>query len=183
MVNYEPGQDRNVAALNILVMCDGFIIMKNRHEHFMKLALKEAQKAYFKDEVPIGCVLVKDDKVIARGHNLRENKKLVSSHAEMEAINKANKKLSNWRLVDVDLYVTCEPCLMCMGAIYQSHIRSVYYGCRDPKGGAISSSINFKEIKNLNHYPLIEGGILEEECSSLIKDYFKNKRDIKKQLK
>ena len=176
MVNYEPGQDRNVAALNILVMCDGFLIMKTREEKFMLAALKEAQKAAEIDEVPIGCVIVKDDRVIARGFNHRESKHDVSSHAEMEAIRKANKKLKNWRLVDCELFVTIEPCLMCMGAIYQSHIKSVYYGAKDPKGGAVSSSIEFKDIKNLNHYPEIKGGILEEECSQIIKNYFAKKR-------
>ena len=157
--------------------------MKHRKEYYMKKAILEANKASNIDEVPIGCVIVKDDKIIARGFNKRENKKLIISHAEIEAINKANKKLNNWRLVDCDLYVTIEPCLMCMGAIYQSHIRNVYFGAKDPSGGAIYSSINFNEIKNLNHYPHIEGGILEEECSSLIRDYFKNKRLTKKKLK
>ena len=142
----------------------------------MSKALKEAFKASLIDEVPIGCVIVKDNKIVARGHNKRENKLDVTSHAEMEAIRKANKKLQNWRLIDCDLYVTIEPCIMCMGAIYQSHIRKVYYGAPDPKGGAVSSSINFNEIKNLNHYPEIEGGVLQEECSQIIKDYFKNKR-------
>ena len=147
----------------------------------MKLALKEAQKALLIDEVPIGCVVVKDNKVISRGYNHRETKHDVSSHAEMEAIRKANKKLNNWRLVDCDLYVTIEPCLMCMGAIYQSHIKNVYYGAKDLKGGAITSSIDFSEIKNLNHYPNIVGGVLEEECSQIIKDYFKNKRAKRKE--
>ena len=142
----------------------------------MKLALKEAEKALLIDEVPIGCVIVKDNKIIARGFNKRETKQDVSSHAEMEAIRKANKKLKSWRLVDCDLYVTVEPCLMCMGAIYQSHIRSIYYGAPDPKGGAVSSSINFEEIKNLNHYPNIVVGVLEEECSQIIKGFFVKKR-------
>ena len=150
--------------------------MKNIHEHFMSIALKEANKASLIDEVPIGCVIVKDGKVVARGHNKREVKQDVTSHAEMETIRKANKKLKSWRLVDCDLYVTIEPCIMCMGAIYQSHIRKVYYGAPDPKGGAITSSIKFNEIKNLNHYPEVEGGVLQEECSQIIKDYFKNKR-------
>ena len=150
--------------------------MKHTKEYFMKRALLEANKAKEKDEVPIGCVIVKDNQIIARGHNNRENKNDVSSHAEMEAIRKANKKLNSWRLVDCDLYVTIEPCLMCMGAIYQSHIRNVYYGSKDPKGGAIESSLNFLDIKNLNHYPEVTGGVLEDECSKIIKDYFKNKR-------
>lgn len=142
----------------------------------MSSALKEAKKAELKDEVPIGAIIVKDNKVISRGHNLKESSHDVSSHAEMIAIRKANKKLNNWRLVDCDLYVTIEPCLMCMGAIYQSHIRNVYYGSKDPKGGAVISNIKFDEIKNLNHYPHIEGGILEEECSKIVKEYFKKKR-------
>ncbi len=142
----------------------------------MKKALLEARKAFDIDEVPIGCVLVKHNKIIARGHNTRETSEDVTAHAEINAIRKANKKLDNWRLVDTDLYVTIEPCLMCMGAIYQSHIKNIYYGAKDPKGGAVTSSIVFNEIKNLNHYPNIEGGILEEECSQIVKEYFKNKR-------
>ena len=142
----------------------------------MSKAILEAKKALLSDEVPIGCVIVLGGKIIARGFNLKENKKLVSSHAEMEAIMKASKKLDNWRLFDCDLYVTIEPCLMCMGAIYQSYIRNVYFGAKDPSGGAVSSSINFSEIPSLNHYPHIEGGILEEECSQIIKEFFKNKR-------
>ena len=99
----------------------------------------------------------------------------------MEAIRKANKKLNNWRLVDCDLYATVEPCLMCMGAIYQSHIRSVYYGASDPKGGAVSAVVKFEDIKNLNHYPNIVGGVLEEECADIIKGFFIKKRlDLKK---
>ena len=142
----------------------------------MKQALKEAEKALLIDEVPIGCVIVKDNKVIARGFNHRENKQMVISHAEMEAINKANKKLNSWRLVDCDIYVTVEPCIMCMGAIIQARIANVFYGARDYKGGALGSSINVLESKNINHYPSTQGGILEEECSLIISNYFKNKR-------
>ena len=145
-------------------------------EYYMSLALKEAQKALLEDETPIGCVIVKDDKVIARGHNKRETKNLVTSHAEIEAITKANKKLKSWRLVDCDLYVTVEPCIMCGGAIIQSRIRNVYYGAKDLKGGAFGSSINILEANNINHRPNIIGGILEEECAIIIKNYFKNKR-------
>ena len=144
------------------------------------MALKEASKAAVKDEIPIGCVIVKDNKVISRGHNLRESKNDVTSHAEIEAIRKASKKLDDWQLIDCDLYVTIEPCIMCMGAICQSHIKNVYYGSEDPKGGAAVSSINILEAKNLNHYPHIEGGILKEECSKIIKEYFANKRKNKR---
>lgn len=144
------------------------------------MALKEAMKAAEQDEVPIGCVIVKNDIVISRGHNLREKKNDVTSHAEIEAIRKANKKLNDWQLVDCDLYVTIEPCLMCMGAICQSHIRNVYFGSEDPKGGAAVSNIKITDIKNLNHYPNIEGGILKEECSKIVKEFFANKRKNKR---
>ena len=144
------------------------------------MALKEAMKAAEEDEVPIGCVIVKNNKVISRGHNRREIKNDVTSHAEIEAIRKASKKLNDWQLVDCDLYVTIEPCIMCMGAICQSHIKNVYYGSEDPKGGAVVSSIKFTDIKNLNHYPNVEGGILKEECSKIVKEFFANKRKNKR---
>ncbi len=146
----------------------------------MSIALKEAQKAYDEDEIPIGCVIVKDNKVISKGHNRREHKKDVSSHAEIEAIRKASKKLNDWQLIDCDLYVTIEPCLMCTGAIIQSHIRNIYYGSEDPKGGGLVSSINLMDVKNINHYPNIEGGILKQECSQIMKNYFRSKRINKK---
>ena len=147
---------------------------------YMKLALKEAKKALLLDEVPIGCVIVKDGKVIARGFNHRENKQMVISHAEIEAIQKANKKLNSWRLVGCDIYVTVEPCIMCMGAIIQARLANVFYGANDLKGGAVESSINVLEAKNINHHPHVEGGVLKEECSKLLSDYFKNKRENKK---
>ena len=143
---------------------------------FMKEALKEAKKAELIDEVPIGCVIVKDDKIIARGHNVRETKKTPLGHAEIIAISKASKKLNAWRLQDCDIYITLEPCIMCSGAIIQSRIRHIYYGAKDSKGGAIESSINVLEAKNINHHPEITSGILEEECSNIISEYFKRKR-------
>ena len=144
---------------------------------FMKEAIKEAKKEELIDEVPIGCVIVKDDKVIARGHNVRETKKTPLGHAEIIAIDKASKKLGAWRLQDCDIYITLEPCIMCAGAIIQSRIRHVYYGAKDPKGGAIESLINVLEAKNINHHPEITSGILEEECSNVISQYFKRKRE------
>ena len=144
---------------------------------FMKEAIKEAKKAELIDEVPIGCVIVKDDKIVARGHNVRETKKTPLGHAEIIAINKASKKLGAWRLQDCDIYITLEPCIMCAGAIIQSRIRHVYYGAKDPKGGAIESSINVLEAKNINHHPEISSGLLEEECSNIISQYFKRKRE------
>ena len=149
--------------------------MKSK-EYFMSLALKEAKKALEIDEVPIGCVIVKNDKVIARGFNHRENRNLAISHAEIEAINKANKKLNSWRLEDCDIYVTLEPCLMCAGALIQARIKNIYYGAKDFKGGALGSSINILETKNINHHPNVFSGILEKECGEIISNYFKAKR-------
>ena len=149
---------------------------------FMKEAIKEAKKALLIDEVPIGCVIVKDNKIIARGHNVRESKNSPIGHAEIEAINKASKKLKSWRLEGCDIYITLEPCIMCSGAIIQSRIENIYFGASDPKGGAIISSINVLDAKNINHHPKVHEGILKEECSSLISDYFKNKREEKKKL-
>ena len=111
-------------------------------EEYMRAALREAEKAKKIDEVPIGCVIVKDDKIIARGHNLRETKQQSINHAEIIAIQKACKKVGSWRLEDCDLYVTLEPCCMCAGAILQSRIRTVIYGTADPKGGSIESTLH-----------------------------------------
>lgn len=147
-----------------------------KDEKFMLLAIKEAMKAKDIDEVPIGAVIVVNDKVIARGYNTREKSNDSTNHAEIIAIKKACKKLNNWRLIDATLYVTIEPCPMCAGAILQSRIKKVVYGAKDIKGGALGSSFNLFEQKNLNHHPTIIGGVLEEECSKIIKDYFKNKR-------
>ena len=151
----------------------------NDFEKYMSLAIKEAKKAELVDEVPIGAILVKDNKVIARAHNLREHKNDVTSHAEIECLRKASKKLNDWQLIDCDLYVTIEPCIMCAGAICQSHIKSVIFGASDPKGGAFGSVIDITKLDNINHKPEVISGILKEECSSLIKNYFKNKRNKK----
>lgn len=145
-------------------------------EYFMKEALKEANKARIKDEVPIGCVLVCDNKIIARGHNLKEKNQLVISHAEINVINKANKKLKSWRLTDCTLYVTLEPCPMCASAIQQARIKRVVFGASDKKGGALGGLFDLFFIPNLNHYPLVSQGILEEECRNILKDYFRSKR-------
>ena len=150
--------------------------MKNRYEHYMKIALKEAIKAKEIDEVPIGAVVVKDDKIIAKGHNLRETKKDPCGHAELVAIRKASKKLNDWQLVDCELYVTIEPCIMCAGAIYQSRIAKVIYGADDIKGGGFGSSVNVLDAKNINHIPEVIKGIMKDECAQIIKDYFKSKR-------
>lgn len=148
----------------------------NQDEKFMLLALKEAKKALLIDEVPVGCVIVHNNKVIARGYNKREREQDATSHAEINAIRKASKKINNWRLCDMDLYVTVEPCIMCAGAIMWSRFRRVIYGAKDPKGGALGTSINIFDTPNINHHPEIVAGVLEEECSSIIKNYFKEKR-------
>ncbi len=148
----------------------------NQDEKFMLLALKEAKKALLIDEVPVGCVIVFNNKVIARGYNKREKEQDATSHAEINAIRKASKKINNWRLCDMDLYVTVEPCIMCAGAIMWSRFRRVIYGAKDPKGGALGTSINIFDTPNINHHPEIVGGVLEEECSLIIKNYFKEKR-------
>ena len=152
--------------------------MIKNDEFFMKQAFKEAKKAFEKGEVPIGCVIVdnKTKEILARAHNLKEQKEDVTAHAEILAIKKASKKIGNWRLSDTTLYVTVEPCVMCAGAIIQSRIRNVYYGAKDYKGGALGSSINVLEAKNINHHLNVKGGILEEECSLIISNYFKQKR-------
>ena len=145
----------------------------------MKEALKEAKKAELLDEVPIGCVIVKDDRIIARGHNQRETKQSPIGHAEIVAITKASKKLNSWRLEGCDIYVTLEPCIMCSGAIIQSRINKVYFGASDPKGGAFGSSLNVLDAKNINHHPEIISGVLKEECSQIITNYFRAKRQSK----
>ena len=143
---------------------------------YMKEAYKEALKAFKEDEVPVGCVIVKDNQIIARAHNKKEKKNCAVFHAEIECINKATKRLNNWNLKGCQIYITLEPCMMCTGAIINSRIDKIYFGCKDPKGGALVSNIKFKRIKNLNHYPEIRGGLMEEECSKILKDFFKNKR-------
>ena len=148
-------------------------------EKFMNQALKEAQKAYDKLEVPIGAVIVKDNKIIARAHNLREGRKNAIAHAEVLAIQKACKKLDAWRLQDCDLYVTLEPCPMCAGAILNSKIRNVYIGAMEPRSGAVGSKINLFEDYNFNHKVNYETGIMEEECRKLLQNFFKDRRKEK----
>ena len=142
----------------------------------MKKALAQAQLAASKDEVPIGCVIIYKDKILSRAYNQREKKQSSLAHAEILAIEKACKKLGSWRLEDCTLYVTLEPCPMCTGAIIQSRIPRVVFGAYDPKGGCMGSCTNLLEVKGFNHYPTIEGGILQEECASLLKAFFRQKR-------
>ena len=147
---------------------------------WMREAIKQAKKAESYDEVPIGCVIVKDDKIIARGYNKRETLQQSIAHAEIMAIQKACKKLGTWRLEDCSLYVTLEPCPMCAGAIIQSRITRVVYGASDPKGGCVGTCTNLFDISEFNHHTYTNG-ILESECSDLLKQFFKKKREKKKQ--
>ena len=147
----------------------------------MKEALKEAKKAYRIGEIPVGAVIVLDDKIIARGYNKREGKQSVLSHAEIEAIKKAEKKIGSWRLEETKLYVTLEPCPMCAGAIIQSRIKEVYYGASDPKTGAVGSVLNLFDYK-FNHQVICQGGILALECQDLITSFFKELRINKKKM-
>ncbi len=148
-------------------------------EKFMKEALKEAKKAYEKLEVPVGAVIVKDGKIIARGHNLKETKKDTTKHAEIIAIEKASKKLGAWRLLDCEMYVTLEPCSMCAGAMVNSRIKKLYIGALDEKTGAVGSVLNLLEDYKFNHNIEVEKGILKEDCEKILKDFFKNLRRIK----
>lgn len=147
-------------------------------QEFMLIALEEARKAYEKKEVPIGAIIVKDNKVIARGHNLRETHQQVSHHAEMVAIEKACKLLSSWRLDACTMYITSEPCSMCSGAIIQSRISRVVYGTKDPKNGAHVSKVRLFDIP-FNHTVDIEGNIMQDESRKLLKDFFNTLRKPK----
>ena len=148
-------------------------------EKFMKEALKEAKKAYIKEEIPVGAIIVKDNKIIARAYNKKEEKMDTTKHAEIIAIQKASKKLKAWRLTDCDMYVTLEPCSMCAGALIQSRIRKVYIGTEDKKTGACGSVLNLLEDYKFNHKVEIENEILKEECEAILKKFFKELRNRK----
>lgn len=147
--------------------------MKNK---YMEAALKEAEKAYKKLEVPVGCVIVKDGKIIARAHNQKETKKDTTKHAEILAIEKASKKLEAWRLIDCEMYVTLEPCPMCAGALINSRIKKVYIGTMDEKTGACGSKLNLLQDYSFNHKVEIETGIMQEDCEAILKKFFKELR-------
>jgi tRNA(adenine34) deaminase len=150
------------------------------HEYWMQRAIVEAGKAAAKDEVPIGCVIVREGKIIARGHNLRETSQDPVAHAELIAIRKAARKLASWRLLDTILYVTLEPCTMCMGAIILSRIPTVVFGCYDPKGGAAGSLYDFSNDTRLNHNVQLVPRILEADCSALLSGFFADLRRRKR---
>lgn len=146
----------------------------------MRQALKEAEKAYKKMEVPVGAVIVKDGKIIARAHNQKETKTDTTKHAEILAIQKASKKLKSWRLIDCEMYVTLEPCTMCAGAIINSRIKKVYIGAMDKKTGAVGSVLNLFEDYVFNHKVESQVGILAQECEEILKMFFKELRKMKK---
>lgn len=146
----------------------------------MKEALKEAKKAKAIAEVPIGAVIVKDNNIIARGYNQRETTNRAITHAEIIAIDAANKMLNNWRLEECALFVTVEPCVMCSGAIVLSRIPYVYYGTADYKGGTAGTLMDLLNEERFNHQAQVEAGILQEECSQLLKDFFRELRTKKK---
>jgi tRNA(adenine34) deaminase len=156
---------------------------KKMQEKYMKLALKEAKKAYDKNEVPVGAVIVKDDVVIAKAHNLKELKNDTTKHAEILAIQKASKKLKSWRLEDCEMYVTLEPCSMCAGALIQSRLKKVYIGTMDYKTGACGSVLNLLEDFKFNHTVDVETGVLKEDCENILKSFFKKLRKSKKEEK
>jgi tRNA(adenine34) deaminase len=151
-------------------------------EDFMEEALKEAKKAYKKEEIPVGAIIVKDGKIISKAHNLTESKNTATAHAEILALQKASKKLNSWRLNNCQMYVTLEPCTMCMGAIILSRIEKLYIGTLDPKAGAFESVINIKDYK-FNHNVEIEKGILKEKSEYILKDFFKMLRNKKRREK
>ena len=149
----------------------------------MKEALKLAKKAYALGEVPIGCVIVYEDKIIGRGYNRRNTDKNTLAHAEITAINRASKKMGDWRLEDCTLYVTLEPCQMCAGAIVQSRITNVVMGCMNPKAGCGGSVLNILEMPEFNHQVNVIRGVMEEECSQILQDFFKELRIRNKEEK
>ena len=146
--------------------------------YYIKEALKEAKKAYSIGEIPVGCVIVYNDKIIARGYNRREKNQQAIDHAEIIAIRKASKKIGSWRLDDCKMYITLEPCVMCSGAIIQSRIKEVIYGAYDYRFGCHKSITNIFDLK-FNHTVNIKGGVLEEECSNIIKKFFQELRENK----
>ena len=153
----------------------------NQEEKFMKAAIREARKAEKIQEVPIGCVIVYENKIIARGYNRRNTDKNTLAHAELSAIKKASRKTGDWRLEDCVLYVTLEPCQMCAGAIVQSRMKKVVIGSMNPKAGCAGSVLNLLQMAEFNHQVEIEKGVLQEECSAMLSGFFRELRGKKRQ--
>lgn len=155
--------------------------MSESEEKYMRAAIREAKKAYALEEVPIGCVIVREEKIIARGYNRRNTDKNTLAHAELSAIKKASKKCGDWRLEDCTMYVTLEPCQMCAGAIIQSRMKKVVIAAKNPKAGCAGSVLNLLQIPEFNHQAEVEYGVLEEECSNMLSRFFRELREKKKQ--
>lgn len=149
-------------------------------EKYMKEAIRQAKKAWALEEVPIGCVIVYEDKIIARGYNRRNTDKNTLSHAEVNAIKKASKKLGDWRLEGCTMYITLEPCQMCAGAIVQARVSRVVVGSMNPKAGCAGSVLNLLDMKEFNHQVELETGVLQEECSAMLSEFFRELRKKKK---
>ncbi len=154
--------------------------MSESEEKYMRAAIREAKKAYALEEVPIGCVIVRKEKIIARGYNRRNTDKNTLAHAELSAIKKASKKCGDWRLEDCTMYVTLEPCQMCAGAIIQSRMKKVVIAAKNPKAGCAGSVLNLLQIPEFNHQAEVEYGVLEEECSEMLSRFFRELREKKK---
>ena len=152
-------------------------------EKYMREAIRQAKKAEALMEVPIGCVIVRNDRIIARGYNRRNTDKNTLSHAELNAIRKASKKLGDWRLEGCTMYVTLEPCQMCAGALVQARIDEVVIGSRNPKAGCAGSVMNLLNVEQFNHQVKITEGVLEEECSAMLSNFFRRLRQVKKRRK
>jgi tRNA(adenine34) deaminase len=146
-------------------------------DYFMREALRQAEKAYAANEVPVGAVIVREGKIIARAHNQIELLKDATAHAEMLALTQAEEAVGDWRLTDCDLYVTKEPCAMCAGALVQTRIRRVIFGCSDPVAGSAGSVINLLQMPGFNHRCDIASGVLQDECATILQDFFRRRRD------
>lgn len=151
-------------------------------EKYMKEAIRQARKAWKLAEVPIGCVIVKEDRIIARGYNRRNTDKNTLAHAELLAIRKASRAVGDWRLEDCTMYITLEPCQMCAGAIVQARISRVVIGSRNPKAGCAGSILNLLNVPEFNHQVELTEGVLEAECSVMLSDFFRELRERKKSL-
>lgn len=162
---------------------DQAVFQKKIDEKYMRQAIRQAKKAYDLDETPIGCVIVHEGQVIGRGYNRRNTDKNPLAHAEITAIRKASRKIGDWRLEECTLYVTLEPCQMCAGAIVQSRVARVVVGCMNPKAGCAGSILNLLDMREFNHQVQLETGVMEEECSVLMKEFFKELRMKQKMRK
>ena len=152
-------------------------IVPTTNKEYMKVALAEAKKAFAKKEVPIGAVIVKDDKIIAQAHNLKESTQDATAHAEILAIQQAAEKLGGWRLLDCTMYVTVEPCIMCAGALVEARVERLFFGTSEVKRGAAGSLFNVVDHNSLNHRLEVESGLLEKEAKRLMQDFFAKLRD------